>query len=69
MQFTDNVCIQLSQSGDAKATYMVVDCPVVTAVEDVEVSKPQARKVLFNQSLYLVMPNGDVYDISGRQVR
>ena len=40
-----------------------------TAVEDIEVSKPQARKVLINQSLYLVMPNGDVYDISGRQVR
>ena len=38
-------------------------------VENVEVSKPQARKVLINQSLYLVMPNGDVYDISGRQVR
>jgi hypothetical protein len=65
---TTNTCYQLSQSGDAKATYMVVDCPVVTAVEDIEVSKPQARKVLFNQSLYLVMPNGDVYDISGRQV-
>jgi hypothetical protein len=69
MQFTANTCIQLAQSGDAKATYTVVDCPIATDVEDVEVQKPVARKVLINQSLYLVMPNGDVYDISGRQVR
>jgi hypothetical protein len=69
MTFTANTCIQISQSGDAKATYTVVDCPESTDVENVEVSKPQARKVLINQSLYLVMPNGDVYDISGRQVR
>lgn len=69
MKFTANTCIQLSQSGDAKATYTVVDCPTATNVEDVEVQKPVARKVLINQSLYLVMPNGDVYDISGRQVR
>ena len=69
MKFTANTCIQLSQSGDAKATYTIVDCPIATDVEDVEVEKPVARKVLINQSLYLVMPNGDVYDISGRQVR
>ena len=69
MTFTANTCIQLSQSGNAKATYTVVDCPTATDVEDIEVQKPVARKVLINQSLYLVMPNGDVYDISGRQVR
>ena len=69
MKFTANTCIQISQSGGAKATYTVVDCPESTDVENVEVSKPQARKVLISQSLYLVMPNGDVYDISGRQVR
>ena len=66
---TSNICYQLTQEGDAKATYTVVDCPIATDVEDVEVQKPVARKVLINQSLYLVMPNGDVYDISGRQVR
>ena len=69
MTFTANTCIQISQSGGDKATYTRVDCPESTDVENVEVSKPQARKVLINQSLYLVMPNGDVYDISGRQVR
>ena len=40
-----------------------------TAVENVEVSKPSTRKVLINQSLYLIMPNGDMYDISGRLIR
>jgi hypothetical protein len=38
-------------------------------VEDVEVSKPMPRKVIINQALYLVMPNGDVYDASGRMIR
>lgn len=70
MTFTANTCIQLAQSGDTKATYQVVDCPVSTQVEEIEVpNKAMARKVLINQSLYLVMPNGDVYDISGRLVR
>ena len=69
MTFKTNTCIQLSQSDNAKATYTRVDCPTATDVENVEVSKPVVRKVLINQSLYLVMPNGDVYDISGRQVR
>lgn len=40
-----------------------------TAVENVEVSKPSTRKVLINQSLYLIMSNGDMYDVSGRLVR
>ncbi len=40
-----------------------------TAVENVEVSKPSTRKVLINQSLYLIMSNGDMYDISGRLIR
>ena len=40
-----------------------------TAVENVEVSKPSTRKVLINQSLYLIMSNGDMYDVSGRLIR
>jgi hypothetical protein len=69
MRFTTNTCIQLSQSGNNKAKYTEVDCPTATDVEDVEVQKPVARKVLINQSLYLVMPNGDMYDVSGRLIR
>ena len=38
-------------------------------VENVEMAKPSVRKALINQSLYLIMPNGDMYDVSGRLVR
>jgi hypothetical protein len=69
MQFTANTCIQLSQSGDAKATYGVVDCPIATDVENVGISKPTARKIIINQSLYLIMPDGKMYDVSGKLVR
>ena len=67
--FTENTCIQITQSGDAKATYTVVECGNTTDVENVDVDQPQARKVLYNGALYLIMPNGDVYDASGRMIR
>ena len=67
---TQNTCYQLAQEGGSKATYRVVDCgDDHAAVEDVEVLKPMPRKVIINQALYLVMPNGDVYDASGRMIR
>ena len=67
---TQNTCYQLTQEGGSKATYRVVDCgDDHAAVEDVEVSKPMPRKVIINQALYLIMPNGDVYDASGRMIR
>ena len=66
MTFTSNTCIQLEQSGDAKATYTVIDCDKEeTAVEDVEINQPQARKILYNGALYLIMPNGDIYNAAG----
>jgi hypothetical protein len=40
-----------------------------TALKDATEAQPVARKVLIGQSLYLMLPNGDVYDISGRKVR
>ena len=36
-----------------------------TAVEDVEINQPQARKILYNGALYLIMPNGDIYNAAG----
>jgi hypothetical protein len=66
MTFTSNTCIQLEQSGNAKATYTVIDCDKEeTAVEDVEINQPQARKILYNGALYLIMPNGDIYNAAG----
>lgn len=70
LKFTNQGLYTGSNKGSIQCTSQVTAiCGESTDVENVEVSKPQARKVLINQSLYLVMPNGDVYDISGRQVR
>ena len=61
---TTNTCYQLSQSGEEKATYEIVDCDMdSTGVEDVIV--PMARKVLYNGSLYIILEDGRVYDIMG----
>jgi hypothetical protein len=68
MTFTANTCIQLTQSGNEKAKYEVIDCDL-TAVEYLEVNELQSRKVLFNGALYLIMPNGQVYDVCGNQIR
>ena len=65
MTFTTNTCIQLTQSGDQKATYTVVDCEVSTDVEKLESNQSQARKILYNGALYLIMPNGDIYNAAG----
>ncbi len=35
------------------------------AVEDVEVNQIQARKILYNGALYLIMPNGNIYNAAG----
>ena len=65
MSFTVNTCIQLTQSGDAKAQYTQVDCGDTTSVDNVEIDQPQARKLLYNGALYLIMPNGDIYNAAG----
>ena len=65
MSFTANTCIQLTQSGDAKAQYTQVDCGDTTSVDNVEIDQPQARKLLYNGTLYLIMPNGDIYNAAG----
>ena len=65
MSFTVNTCIQLTQSGDSKAQYTQVDCGDTTSVDNVEIDQPQARKLLYNGALYLIMPNGDIYNAAG----
>ena len=66
---TQNTCFQLNQSGDQKATYTIVDCDASTDVEDIDSNQFQARKLLINGALYLVMPNGQVYDVCGNLIR
>ena len=69
MTFTANTCIQLTQSGNAKAQYMVIDCGNPTDVEDVEIDYMLPRKILFNGALYLIMPDGKVYDVCGNLIQ
>ena len=71
LKFTNQGLYTGSNKGSIQCTSQVTNlCDSnSTAVENVEVSKPSTRKVLINQSLYLIMPNGDMYDVSGRLVR
>lgn len=62
---TTNTCYQLSQSGDAKAQYTQVDCGDATNIDNVEIDQLQARKLLYKGALYLIMPNGDIYNTAG----
>ena len=62
---TTNTCYQLSQAGDAKAQYTQVDCGDATNIDNVEIDQLQARKLLYNGALYLIMPNGDIYNTAG----
>ena len=71
LKFTNQGLYTGSNKGSIQCTSQVTNlCDSnSTAVENVEVSKPSTRKVLINQSLYLIMSNGDMYDVSGRLVR
>ena len=75
---TTNTCYQLTQEGGAKATYTVVDCEddivepeqpdtpeTPTDVEDVQDQALAPIKVIINNALYLIMPNGDIYNAAG----
>jgi hypothetical protein len=68
---TTNTCYQLTQEGGAKATYTVVDCEDNTATDLIEMQEPTLApiKVIINNALYLIMPNGDMYDTAGRLIR
>ena len=68
MAFTSSTCIQLNQSGDAKATYTIVDCQEETDIDNIEVPHSSPRKVIINQSLYILMPNGNIFNTSGQPI-
>ena len=68
MAFTSSTCIQLHQSGDAKATYTIVDCQEETDIDNIEVPHSSPRKVIINQSLYILMPNGSIFNTSGQPI-
>ena len=66
---TTNTCYQLTQSGNQKATYEVIDCEDSGSTDLPELPvAPTARKLLHNGSLYILLPDGRVYDVRGNQV-
>ena len=69
LKYTNQGLYKGANKGSISCTSQITKLCETTNVEEVEVVEPMARKVLIHQSLYLVMPNGDMYDVSGRQVR
>ncbi|MBQ9752427.1 MAG: starch-binding protein [Paludibacteraceae bacterium] len=69
LKYTNQGLYTGNNKGSIKCTEQITTLCETTAVENVEMAKPSVRKALINQSLYLIMSNGDMYDVSGRLVR
>ncbi len=69
LKYTNQGLYTGNDKGAIRCTEQITTLCETTAVENVEMAKPFVRKALINQSLYLIMPNGDMYDVSGRLVR
>ena len=67
---TQSTCYELDLSTYPYGVY-VVDCSKdVTALEDVQINnKPQARKIIVNNTMYILMPDGKTYTIMGQNVK
>ena len=67
---TQSTCYELDLSAYPYGVY-VVDCSKdVTALEDVQINnKPQARKIIVNNTMYILMPDGKTYTIMGQNVK
>ena len=67
---TTSTCYQLNATTGVSITATVVECRPLTALEDAEAdSTPQPRKVMIDNKLYILMPDGTMYDSLGRKVR
>ena len=67
---TTSICYQLNATTGVSIAATVVECRPLTALEDAEAdSTPQPRKVMIDNKLYILMPDGTMYDSLGRKVR
>ena len=64
---SENTCIAISSDGATKATYMVVDCPTSTAVENITTSK-HATKMMYNGQI-VVLRDGVMFNLLGQEVK
>ena len=69
LKYTNQGLYKGTNKSSISCTSQITKLCETTDVEKIEVVEPVARKVLIKQSLYLVLPNGDMYDVSGRLVR
>ncbi len=69
LKYTNQGLYKGTNKSSISCTSQITKLCATTDVEKIEVVEPVARKVLIEQSLYLVLPNGDMYDVSGRLVR
>ena len=66
---TTSTCYQLNATTGGSITATVVECRPLTALEDAETdSTPQPRKVMIDNKLYILMPDGTMYDTWGRKI-
>ena len=69
LKFTNQGLYTGSNKGSIQCTSQVTEiCGEPTDVEELVTNKPMPRKVIINGALYLIMPDGVVYDVRGNVV-
>jgi len=66
---TQSTCYNLDGGGE-KYGVVIVDCPnITTSLEDIPVNNmPKASKVIENNTLYIILPDGSRYTILGNKI-
>ena len=67
---TASTCYKLNTQSGNKIQVTIVDCPkIATALEDVQSnSTPKAHKVIKNNTLYIILPDGSKYSATGQKL-
>ena len=69
LKFTNQGLYTGSNKGSIQCTSQVTEiCGEPTDVEELVTNKPMPRKMIINGALYLIMPDGVVYDVRGNVV-
>ena len=69
LKFTNQGLYTGSNKGSIQCTSQVTEiCGEHTDVEELVTNKPMPRKMIINGALYLIMPDGVVYDVRGNVV-
>lgn len=67
---TSSTCYTLNGTTGTKITVTVVGCNTATATEEINSdSNAEPRKILINGKLYIITPDGTIYDAQGVKVK